>query len=109
MCERVPAGDVEIFLEVHSPTDVIIVHRNLLTIDRSTVSVRNNATDDVIAFDADAIVERDAPFEWIEIHLQETLQRGQVIKVQMHFSGPIWNDLKGIYYSSYQSDEGETV
>ena len=94
---------------MHSPTDVIIVHRNLLTIDRATVSVRNNATDDVIAFDADAIVERDAPFEWIEIPLQQTLQRGQTIKVHTYFSGPIRNDLKGIYYSSYQSDQGETM
>ena len=103
------SGMVEIYMEVKSPTNKIILHQKSLTIYHSSVAVTNNVTGDVIAVDSDAIEGRDAPHEWIEIPLRQTLEPGMEVKVQLHFTGPITNDLKGIYYSSYKADNGETV
>ena len=100
---------VEIYMEVKSPTNKIILHQKSLTIDHSSVAVTNNVTGDVIAVDSDAIEGRDAPHEWIEIPLRQTLEPGMEVKVQLEFTGPITNDLIGIYYSSYKADNGETV
>lgn len=96
------------FLEVKSPTNRIVIHRKVITVDQSSIEIVDSDNGDVIAFDGDAIVVRDAPFEWLEIPLQQTLEARQHVRVRMRFEGPIRNDLNGIYYSSYETDEGET-
>ena len=96
-------GTVRILFNVTQSTDVITIHTKNLTVNEESVLV-NSPTDGPVEVKGYSV---DPAREFLNVQLNGSLSRQDLVSIYLEFSGPIKPDLAGIYYSSYDMD-GET-
>ena len=101
-------GSVKIILDVKTDTKDIILHSNKLSLDKDKIKVLSNGDKNSLPVDYGGIEMISHPYEFLKIPMKSALEEGRQYSVQISFSGKIENDLRGIYYSSYEMN-GETV
>lgn len=92
-------GHVHIKMKVNSPTNNITLHINKLTIDNSSLNLR-----EVSGSHAPHIEHYDLDLarQFIIFHLDGDLETGKEYIIIMNFVGPLADDLAGLYLSSYE-------
>ena len=91
-------GHVGIVMECVSPTSTITLNAKNLSIAQSGVAVSgvtHAGTMEVVDMEMNDEEDR------LSIVLSEELQKGEQYRVDIDFSGPLTNDLTGLYLSSY--------
>lgn len=92
-------GYVQIKLEVMESTNNITLHSNKLTILDDSYSLRDSADSDVPIRNYEFDTER----QFLIFYLLNDLTQGEYF-LQMNFSGPLTDDLTGLYLSQYERD-----
>ena len=98
-------GHVGIVIECVSPTSTITLNAKNLSISRSDVAVSGESSGALLGV---VDVELKEEEEMLSIALSDRLVKGERYRVDIDFSGPLTNDLTGLYLSSY-SRGNETV
>lgn len=93
-------GRIRISFECVEPTTNITMHKNKLTV--SDIQVFNQNAGSSAPRVAGQSEDKDRQF--LIIHLDGSLQRGQNYTVAMNFVGELTDDLTGLYLSSYMRD-----
>lgn len=91
-------GSVTIRMKCVESTNNITVHINKLTVDPASVSVRDAAGGEI----AHNTPREDKDRQFYIIPLPQSLTPGQEYTVSMTFTGPLKDDLKGLYLSQYK-------
>lgn len=94
-------GRIRISFECVGPTTNITMHKNKLTV--SDIQVFNQNAGSSAPRVAGQSEDKDRQF--LIIHLDGALQRGQNYTVAMNFVGELTDDLTGLYLSSYMRDD----
>ena len=95
-------GSVSVLLNCTADTDKIILHINLLNVAENNISVVDSKTNNNIGIRG---VSYDADRQFIIISTIANLTAGRQFKLNIReFSGPLKDDLKGLYLSTYKRD-----
>lgn len=96
-------GWVTVHLICETPTDKVYLHYRQMTINTSSVDVRDttNTRINVIS------VATDTTREFFIVQIERQLTVGEKIRVSLSFTGPLKRDLGGLYWSQY-TEGGET-
>lgn len=88
------------FMSCQSKTgcDVIQVNYRRLVIDESAIVVTGASLQTLLAWNSTSY---DTNSEIYSISLKQSLNAGDIIAVNLNFSGIIKNDVSGIYWSQY--------
>ncbi|KAK7090085.1 hypothetical protein V1264_009931 [Littorina saxatilis] len=99
-------GHVGIVFECITPTKTITLNANDLTIVKAgiTVSGVSQGGGSLEVMD----MELNSKLEMLHIMLKDELKTGETYRVEIRFSGPLTDDLVGLYLSSYKRGN-ETV
>ncbi|XP_015435663.1 PREDICTED: uncharacterized protein LOC107191201 [Dufourea novaeangliae] len=94
-------GTVKIAAEVNERTKVIFLHSSGLVHDAINVSVDYKNLN---------IVKTDAikKYDFMTIELAEELKIGQIVNIQISFSGTLNDEMRGFYRTWYYDDSGRT-
>ena len=95
------AGNVKIKIECRTSTNKIIMHGNMLNISNVNFGESGRSKG---ALPAPAY---DPTRQFLTFRLNEFLETGRVYEIDMDFRGPLKNDMKGLYVSTYKH-EGQT-
>ena len=95
------AGNVKIKIECGTPTNKIIMHGNMLNISNVNFGESGRSKG---ALPAPAY---DPTRQFLSFRLNEFLEAGRIYEIDMDFRGPLKNDMKGLYLSTYNY-EGQT-
>lgn len=94
-------GNVKIKIECKTPTNKVILHGNMLTISNVKFGAIADSKRTLPA------PEFDPQRQFLTFRLNEFLQTSKTYELSMDFRGPLKNDMKGLYLSSY-SHGGQT-
>ncbi|XP_062585470.1 uncharacterized protein LOC134247152 isoform X2 [Saccostrea cucullata] len=94
-------GTVKIKMKVRKATHEVIMHANNLTI--SNVKFGAISDSKSVLSNPDFDLER----QFVIFRLNEVLDTSKIYEIEMNFRGPLKNDMKGFYLSSYE-DGGQT-
>lgn len=92
-------GNVEVYLECVTPTNIVTVHINHLTVDNSSiefVSLSGGSAPLWTSYDIDLVRQ------FFKLNLDGDLSPGNKYIMKMSFTGPLTDDLMGLYRSSYK-------
>ena len=92
-------------MECVAPASTITLNAKNLSISRSDVAVSGVSTGALLGV---VDMELNEEKEMLSITLSDRLVKGERYRVDIDFSGPLTNDLTGLYLSSY-SRGNETV
>ena len=93
-------GTVTMDLECYKTTRFILFHTRLIElVDDSLVVERD---DEVLSY---LSITYDSTTEIVTVLLEESLSVGDVFTLTVEYSGPIRNDMGGMYYSYYWNPE----
>ena len=85
-----------------SPTDKILFHTNLLTIDSSSVYLEKLYGNGSVAGEVGTgEMQWEELRQFLTIPVDETLETGWQYRLRMDYNGTILPDLFGLYYSTY--------
>jgi len=101
------SGSVIISFECKKTTNKIILHTRKLTLDEDSIKV-SRAEGEGDNYEVGKLPEWDSVREFTTIPLKRDLLAGNMYKISMEFSGGIYSDLRGIYYSSYDIEGTDT-
>lgn len=88
-------GNVKIKIECKTPTNKVILHGNMLTISNVKFGAIADSKRTLPA------PEFDPQRQFLTFRLNEFLQTSKTYELSMDFRGPLKNDMKGLYLSSY--------
>lgn len=94
-------GNVKIKIECKTPTNKVILHGNMLTISNVKFGAIADSKRTL------PVPEFDPQRQFLTFRLNEFLQTSRTYELSMDFRGPLKNDMKGLYLSSY-SHGGQT-
>lgn len=102
-------GSVDILLECKEATNNITLHIKQLELVNTSISLvpaaggeTSTAAPMIVGYQLDSIRE------FVVFNLDGDLSEGDRYNIRMGFSGPLRNDLQGLYLSSYQ-ENNQTV
>lgn len=94
------SGSLTILVNCTERTRNITLHSNKITIDTASVAVRGvNGGGNLFSS-----LSRQEELMFSIFHLNSDLTAGQQYELKMNFTGPLKDDLAGLYYSTYTSD-----
>lgn len=102
-------GTVNMIFTVQQTTKMIVLHWRLLEIDMNSVRVMELPAMREVRVDKSSIRKIPSPLEFLEIPTNENLVNGGSYQIHMAYAGRLKKDLKGIYYSDYIAEDGNTV
>lgn len=96
-------GWVTVHLICETPTDKVYLHYRQMTINTTSVDVRDTANTRINVIS----VATDTTREFFIVQIERQLTVGEKIRVSVSFTGPLKRDLGGLYWSQY-TEGGET-
>lgn len=99
-------GHVTIHVHCKASTSNITLHSNKLSIDHNKVKVAESSSGHRQSVGQITVtrVDRDTARQFVIVHLDQNLKQGHDYTLYMEFSGPLKDDLAGLYLSSYKRD-----
>lgn len=96
------SGSMSVLLNCTADTNKIILHINLLQVAENNISVVDSETNNHVGIHG---VTYDADRQFIIIRTNTNLTSGRQYKLNIReFSGPLKDDLEGLYLSTYKRD-----
>ena len=92
------SGTVAMHLTCFAATNVIFFHTRSMTIDENALVVRDAGSSTEYSITG---ITRDDVTEQYRVELVETLDIDDQVIVDVSYTGPITNDMSGMYYSYY--------
>ena len=96
-------GTVKMFLKSTLETDKIYFHTRLIELDETTLEVKLIRTDDVLPYSS---MSRNAITEIVTVQLEQTIGNDEEISLEIAYTGPIKDDMRGMYYAYYYDNDG---
>ncbi|GJQ85518.1 hypothetical protein Trydic_g18428, partial [Trypoxylus dichotomus] len=98
-------GKVTITILVEIETNTITLHAYDLIIDPDSITVTElNEVEELTV----AGTANETEFQFLRIHVEETLQPGQILEVYIEYKGFLNRENEGFYRASYVDANGET-
>ncbi|BFZ00931.1 hypothetical protein BsWGS_03970 [Bradybaena similaris] len=99
-------GHVSISIRCYNATNKIILHKEILSVDNSSVELRS-VTDSPSGNPNVTSIEEDPARHFLILRLDKNLEVGLVYVINIRFTSPLKNDPYGLYYSN--SSRGNTT
>jgi hypothetical protein len=93
------SGNLTILVNCTENANNITLHSNKITIDKNSVTVSSTTR----AGNLFKSLSRDEELQFSIFHLNTELVAGQQYQLSLRFTGPLKDDLHGLYYSTYTS------
>ena len=100
-------GTVKMHLTCVGQTNLINFHTRQLELDEESLIIRSEV-DESITYEHVAITRNEIT-ELVTIELAQTLEVDEEIVVEISYSGPLLNDMSGMYYSYYTDETDNTL
>ncbi|XP_076438803.1 LOW QUALITY PROTEIN: aminopeptidase N-like [Babylonia areolata] len=98
-------GHVRIVLDCREATNVITLHINMLSVVDKSVTLTPESPAASSSSSSRPVVtswQEDKELQFLRIHLDRDLRVGEKYAVALNFTGPLKDDLHGLYLSSYE-------
>lgn len=96
-------GYVSVAILCHQPTDNVTLHANKLNILEGSVTFSATSSPAVTSSSpAMTSWEEDKERQFLVVHLDREMKVGERYTLTLNFTGPLKDDLHGLYLSSYE-------